>query len=112
MEAMGEYLAGAAPSMVNPTVYFDYVNSQIKVRSRRNESVHALIAMSQLMSFLAYLTKSLQETFQPDSRGEDLVLACVRLLQDCPTHHTSGRRVSRACIQCVAYNLRNNHRNF
>ncbi|TDL29737.1 hypothetical protein BD410DRAFT_736870 [Rickenella mellea] len=74
-EAEGGFWAGTAPTIKNIQIYSDCIAAQIK-----------------MMSLLAYLMKSQQEAFQQDGRGDAVAVSCIRLLQDCPTHQSSGRR--------------------
>ena len=47
-----------------------------------------------MVSLVSYFTKGNPELLRTDGRGNEMAIACVRILQDCPTYQTSGRRVS------------------
>ena len=44
-----------------------------------------------MSSFVAYIMKSQAEAFRQDNRGDDIALACIRMLQDCPSHSSARR---------------------
>ncbi|KAI0921097.1 hypothetical protein AcW2_006184 [Taiwanofungus camphoratus] len=72
-EAMGGVWAGMSPTIKNPQTYADFVSAQIKV-----------------LSYLAYVLRGLGEQY--DSEGETLILAALRILQDCPSMAVVARK--------------------
>ncbi|KAF9057606.1 hypothetical protein BJ165DRAFT_1520972 [Panaeolus papilionaceus] len=72
-EAMGNIWSGSSPSIKNTAVYTEFIHSQIK-----------------MLSYLAYVMRFSGEV--SDAYGETLVLAALRLLQDCPANGISLRK--------------------
>ncbi|KII95163.1 hypothetical protein PLICRDRAFT_693420 [Plicaturopsis crispa FD-325 SS-3] len=72
-EAMGGYWAGIAPTVKNTHAYSDFINAQIR-----------------MVSYLAYVMRGLGEPYQ--HYGDTLIVASLRILQDCPANAISSRR--------------------
>ncbi|KDQ64542.1 hypothetical protein JAAARDRAFT_28186 [Jaapia argillacea MUCL 33604] len=72
-EAMGSHWTGMAPEVRNPQAYADFTNAQIKT-----------------ISYLAYVLRSIPEQY--DTYGETVIIAALRLLQDCPSTSMTARR--------------------
>ncbi|EGO01921.1 hypothetical protein SERLA73DRAFT_166433 [Serpula lacrymans var. lacrymans S7.3] len=72
-EAMGGYWAGMAPTIKNHHTYVDFISAQIK-----------------MVSYLAYIMRGLGDEYDP--YGETLILASLRILQDCPANAIAARR--------------------
>jgi transformation/transcription domain-associated protein len=73
-EAMGGFWAGMAPTIKNHHAYVDFISAQIK-----------------MVSYIAYVMRGLGEQF--DSQGETLILASLRIMQDCPANAIASRKV-------------------
>ncbi|GJE84852.1 phosphatidylinositol kinase family protein [Phanerochaete sordida] len=75
-EAMGSYWSGVAPTVKNLTAYTDLIVAQVK-----------------MVSFLMYFLRSAATPEQPaDNELEQIILATLRLLQDCPTTAIAPRK--------------------
>ncbi|KAJ8698457.1 transcription-associated protein 1 [Pleurotus ostreatus] len=72
-EANGGHWSGMAPSIKNSQVYSDFVTAQVK-----------------MVSYLAYGMRMSGEQF--DSYGPPMILAALRILQDCPAHAINIRK--------------------
>lgn len=75
-EAMGGFWAGMAPTIKNAQAYTDFISAQIK-----------------MVSYLAFVLRGFGDQFE--SEGETLILAALRILQDCPAMAISARKVRR-----------------
>ncbi|KAJ7276442.1 hypothetical protein B0H12DRAFT_1227571 [Mycena haematopus] len=72
-EAMGRFWSGMAPTIQNPTAYSDFLSAQAKI-----------------LSYLTYVMR-----FDPPNQaahGDTLLLATLRLLQDCPANAIATRK--------------------
>ncbi|KAF8195850.1 FAT domain-containing protein [Mycena galopus ATCC 62051] len=72
-EAMGGFWSGMAPTIQNPTAYSDFLSAQAKI-----------------LSYLTYVMR-----FDPPNQathGDILLLATLRLLQDCPANAIATRK--------------------
>ncbi|KAF7355349.1 hypothetical protein MSAN_01451500 [Mycena sanguinolenta] len=72
-EAMGGFWSGMAPTIQNPTAYSDFLSAQTKI-----------------LSYLTYVMR-----FDPPNQaahGDTLLLATLRLLQDCPANSIATRK--------------------
>ncbi|KAL6299677.1 atypical/PIKK/TRRAP protein kinase [Sparassis latifolia] len=77
-EAMGNFWTGMAPTIKNSVTYTDYISAEIKV-----------------ISYSAYVLRALGEQYQSEgemSEGEILILAALRVLQDCPAMALTARK--------------------
>ncbi|CAK5275625.1 unnamed protein product [Mycena citricolor] len=72
-EAMGGFWSGVAPTVRNPGAYSDFLSAQTKI-----------------LSYLTYVMRLGVEN--QDQHGDTLLLASLRLLQDCPTTAVTTRK--------------------
>jgi len=90
-EAMGGFWSGMSGTIRNAQAYSDLILAQVKVGSSCSPYVLCLQDFSQMLSYVAYVLRGLGD--QPESHGDSLLLAALRLLQDIPAHDISSRRV-------------------
>lgn len=89
-EAMGGIWAGMAPTIQNRHAYVDFISAQIKVCG----VIHPLSRIAdftKMVSYIAYIMRGLGEKYDP--QGEILILASLRIMQDCPANAIASRRV-------------------
>ncbi|KAF9485316.1 hypothetical protein BDN70DRAFT_848082 [Pholiota conissans] len=75
-EAMGGIWAGVAPTIKNPGLYADFIQTQIK-----------------MLSYFAYVMRYNSSNLNlAELHGETLILSALRFLQDCPSNGITMRK--------------------